>query len=185
MGRDKAFLRLGESLLIERAIANVGPLGGDIFIVGSRERFGVFGPTIEDIYPDCGPLGGIHAALSHSRTPLNLIIPVDMPFLGAAYLRQLVERSRDNDRWVTVTRTQHGLQPLCAVYRPQFKVLAEQALQAGEYRIDKLFREETAIVDVRDSEYDPAMFDNLNTADDIERASRLVDPSKQTGATNR
>jgi molybdopterin-guanine dinucleotide biosynthesis protein A len=181
MGENKAFLRLGNRSLIEHAIFNVRPLAGEPFIVGPQEEFSKYGLTISDVYPDCGPLGGIHAALEHTRTSLNLIIPVDMPFLESGYLRQLIETARGNNALVTVTRTHRGLQPLCAVYRTPFKKLAEEAIRAGEYKIDKLFGEETSIIDIRGLGYDDRMFENLNTPDDVERAA--LEQAGQPGAT--
>ena len=50
-------------------------------------------PVIEDIIPGCGPLGGIHAALTHTSAACNLIIAVDTPFLSAKFLKFLVSQS--------------------------------------------------------------------------------------------
>ena len=54
----------------------------DVRIVGSQEKFAPFAPVVEDIFPDCGPLGGIHAALRASSTELNMMLAVDMPFVS-------------------------------------------------------------------------------------------------------
>jgi molybdenum cofactor guanylyltransferase len=179
MGQEKAFLRLGRRLLIDHAILIVRPLEGDIFIVGEKEKFGAYGRTVQDIYPNCGPLGGIHAALTRTETELNLMIPVDMPFVRSEYLFKLVEEARSTDASVIVTKTDHGLQPLCSIYRPGFKQLAETALKAGHYKIDRLFGEGTCIVDARRLGYDPAMFDNLNTPEDYQRAAAFVSEQAQ------
>jgi molybdopterin-guanine dinucleotide biosynthesis protein A len=38
-----------------------------------------------------------------------------------------------------VPKTLRGLQPLCAVYRREFAVAAEEALRAGKYKVDRVF----------------------------------------------
>ena len=42
-----------------------------------------------DIYPHCGPLSGIHAALYHSELPV-LALPVDVPLIEAEHLLPLI-----------------------------------------------------------------------------------------------
>src|ERR1700758_5454346 len=81
MGTDKAFVELGGHTLLERALQTVSAVASEVWILGSREKFGEFGDMIEDEFPDHGPLGGIHAALRASCQDLNLILAVDMPFV--------------------------------------------------------------------------------------------------------
>ena len=97
MGQDKAFLRLGGSTLLDRALGSGERLGwrATATIVGSTSKFGGFGVVIEDKYPERGPLGGIHAALAHTSTDLNLIIAVDLPFLRPELLRYLIDQAQE------------------------------------------------------------------------------------------
>src|SRR6266849_3025762 len=81
MGEDKAFLRLGRCTLLAHALDLARAAAGSAWIVGNSGKFGAFGPVIEDVYPERGPLGGIHAALTQTATDLNLMIAVDLPFL--------------------------------------------------------------------------------------------------------
>src|SRR5690349_17350822 len=71
MGENKAFLRLGGGTLLSHALEMARAAAGSACIVGSAKTFAAFGPIIEDVYPQRGPLGGIHAALSHTATDLN------------------------------------------------------------------------------------------------------------------
>ena len=100
------------------------------FIVGPRERYAAFGEVVEDVYPDCGPLSGIHAALRATSTDLNLILSVDMPLMSAQVSGWLVEQARATDALVVVPDALGGLQPLCAVYRREVCAPAEQVLQS-------------------------------------------------------
>jgi molybdopterin-guanine dinucleotide biosynthesis protein A len=158
------------------------PLECDIFIVGDKEKFSAYGRVIKDIFPDSGPLGGIHTALNRSETPLNLVLAVDTPFIRSEYLFQLVEEARSNHAMVTVTKTTDGLQPLCAVYRKEFKEVAESALAAGKLKIDRLFSKGTVIFDSRRRGYDPKMFENLNTKEAYGRAVEALAHSRVEAA---
>jgi molybdenum cofactor guanylyltransferase len=178
---DKAFLTVDGRFLIEHAIQQ-GRVADDIYIVGPKEKFSAYGRVVLDIFPGAGPLGGIHAALKRTRADLNLILPVDMPFLKREFLAYLLETALKNAALVTVPRANGRLQPLCAVYRKKFADVAEIALNEGKHKIDALFPPDaTAIIDVDSPEmkklgFEPSMFDNLNSPADYERAAKRKVP---------
>jgi molybdenum cofactor guanylyltransferase len=174
MGADKAFLLLEGSTLVERVLVLARAVTPTVSLVGCPDKLARFGPVVEDIFHDRGPLGGIHAALSASRTDLNLILAVDAPFVSERFLRFLVQSAEDSGAVVTVPRSSSRWQPLCAVYRKEFAEFAEQALVSGRNRIDSLFSMASLRVideaEMHSLAFDPAMFDNLNTPQDWERA---------------
>ena len=174
MGTDKAFLQFGGRTLLVRALDLLRALTPEVRIVGSAAKFAPHGRVIEDIYASRGPLAGIHAALSASTTELNLVLAVDLPFVSEALLRFIVEQARAASAVVTVPRIAGGYQPLCAVYRRTFGPLAQAALEAGRNKIDALFAATTRRI-VEEPElsrfaFSAAMFDNLNTPEDLRRA---------------
>ena len=175
MGTDKALLRVGGETLLERALALARGVTPMVSIVGQREKFAVFGPVVEDAYTERGPLAGIHAALSSSKSELNLMLAVDTPFLTPQFLRYLVEQAAQCTAVVTAPRVREHNQPLCAVYRPAFAQVAEASLRQGRNRIDPLFAEVTTRIlgsdEIQRLAFDPGMFDNLNTPEDWERAA--------------
>jgi len=173
MGTDKAFLDFRGKTLLARALEVAATVAGAVFIVGSRKKFAVFAPVVEDLYAGHGPLGGIHAALRATATELNVVLAVDLPFLAPEFLGYLVERARRSGSMVTIARAGGGLQPLCAVYRRAFRDRAEEALRAGRNKIDPLFLPEDTLV-LEESElarlnFPEAMFDNLNTRQEYDR----------------
>jgi len=174
MGADKAFLQFEGQALLTRALNLLRLLSPDVRIVGPANKFAPHGPVIEDVYPNRGPLAGIHTALSASKAELNLILAIDLPFLNEALLRFIVEQARLTDAVVTVPRIAGGFQPLCAVYRRAFAPLAQAALEAGRNKIDALFAVTTTRIleedELRRFAFTPAMFDNLNTPEDLRRA---------------
>ena len=178
MGAEKAFLMLEGRTLLERTLELARMVAEEVQIVGAREKFETFAPVVEDRYAGRGPLGGIHAALSASSSELNLILAVDLPFLEKRFLEYLLAEARAAKAVVTVPRAGGGFQPLCAVYRQEFQQLAEQALAAGRNKIDTLFAQ-TKVRIIEEDElqrfaFSPAMFDNLNTQEEWERARQRL-----------
>jgi molybdopterin-guanine dinucleotide biosynthesis protein A len=173
MGTDKAFVLLDGQTLLDRMLELVRSVCAEVRIVGDRAKFADFALVVEDVFPGCGPLGGIHAALRSSQTDLNLMLAVDMPFVSAALLDFLTKRARESDAMVTLAHTRDGLQPLCAVYRRVFADSAEKALRAGRYKIDALFGEtQTQVIEEAELQHEGfsgELFRNLNTPQDLGR----------------
>jgi len=174
MGTDKALLQLNGETLLARALRLVGAVCAEARIVGSVARLSGYEAVVEDIFPNRGPLGGIHAALKSSGTELNLVLAVDLPLIEVRFLDYLVARACAGEAVVTVPRASGGWQPLCAVYRRAFAPIAEAALAQGKNKIDALFASvSTEIVDedeLAQAGFSPAMFRNLNTPVDWEWA---------------
>jgi len=148
-GMDKAFLAVGGQTLLDRALTAMGEACEHVAIVGDPAQFAKYESSehkpgkcesvVTDIFTGCGPLAGIHAALTQSSAELNLMLAVDMPFVSAELLAFLFAAAADTDAIVTVPRIGRGFQPLCAVYRREFSTVAEQALREGKYKIDAAF----------------------------------------------
>lgn len=175
MGADKAFLSWGDGTLLDHALTLARSLTERVHIVGDRQKFAAYHSNIvEDNYRDRGPLGGIHAALTHSTTELNLMLAVDMPMLSTVLLAYVIAQARESNATVTVPRADKGFQPLCAVYRREFAAVAEQSLRVGKNKIDPLFSKvETRIIEEEDLlavGFSAGMFRNVNTPDDLEQA---------------
>lgn len=176
MGTDKAFVPLDGRTLLARALDLARSVSSEVRIVGDKEKFAPFAPVVEDIFPGCGPLGGIHAALRSSQTDLNVVLAVDVPFVSLALLQYLITRARSVPvAMATVPRANGGWQPLCAVYRRRFAEAAELALRQGRYKIDALFNEtQTQALGEEELEtagFAPRIFRNLNTPEELAEAS--------------
>ena len=176
MGRDKAFLTLDGTTLLERALAVARCVSQEVTLVGPRDKFAAYGGVIEDVYRGQGPLAGIHAALSASKFELNLMIGVDTPFLDPRFVQYLAEEARTSGATVTVPQVGSQAQPLCAVYRRQFALVAEAALRQRRNNIVPLFAGVTTRkiteVEMQELAFDPRMFDNLNTPEEWDQACR-------------
>jgi molybdenum cofactor guanylyltransferase len=176
MGQDKAAVTLNGRTLLEHALAALREVCRDVAILGKYDLYGTLAPVYEDIFPGCGPLGGIHAALANSQTQFNLIIAVDTPFLGAGFLSYLAERATVGGAVVTTPEIDDYTQPLCTVYSLDFLAIAEHALKLGNYKIVPLFPKGKTLVikesELRQFAFAADMFENLNTPEDLARARR-------------
>lgn len=175
MGTDKALVMFEGRTLLDRALETARRVSRGVFIAGDPQKYSSFGPCIPDVYTQCGPLGGINAALRSTQTEFNAMLAVDLPFVTGELLQFLLDRARDSAAAiVTVPRSDHGLQPLCAVYRREFVTPAEQALRGKRYKIDAIFdSKSTQLIEedaLRAAGFSSKMFRNLNSPGDIAEA---------------
>lgn len=100
MGQDKALMSYHGHSLLEHASSLLKRAGCQQVLI-SRNQPGY----LNDILPDHGPLGGVHAALNalHAGDEL-LVVPVDMPNLSVTFLQSLVDSGREHNQAITVRR---------------------------------------------------------------------------------
>ena len=179
MGTDKSLVQLGGVRLIERAVETLRQVCTEVVILGSNPALEIYGPLVPDLHPGCGPLGGIEAALAHSRLEWNLLLPVDMPFVPTALLRSWIARvtSRPNSRvayFEVGERPQPGLllirrgaqEPIRAsMARGDYKLLPAIHTAAGA---DGLWLER---LDGAEAE---GWFANINTPDALQAAEQRL-----------
>jgi molybdopterin-guanine dinucleotide biosynthesis protein A len=174
MNADKAFVEFDGSTLLVRALSLAASASPETWIVGPRQRFAAFGQVVEDVFPNHGPLGGIHAALRASNTDLNFLLAVDLPFVEVDFVQYLLTQAQISNAMATVPRAGGGWQPLCAVYRKPFADVAELALHQSANKIDPLFAKVVVRVveetELKSAGFLPEMFRNLNTPEDLTEA---------------
>ena len=176
MGEQKAFKQIAGKSLMDYAVAQGHSIAEDVFIVGDKIMFGAYGRIVNDIFPNCGPLGGIHAALDRTKTEFSLILALDTPFLTKTFLHFLNAQAQESEKMVTVTQLQGGYNPLGAIYRKGFFHVADAALKANNLKIDGLFPPSDTLV-ISEAElimqrFNLGMFENINTPEDFEQASQ-------------
>jgi molybdenum cofactor guanylyltransferase len=195
MGQDKASLRWGEASFLQLAVSRMRQVTSRVLISGGKE--GAETPVLPDAIAGRGPLGGLHALLTHSNTDWNLVLALDMPLVSADLLRFIVDRCCEATLAV-VPRLDAGknsaaapasvLQPLCAAYHRGLQPAIEQALASGDLSIHRLLERvstgmmsaETKAVRVIDEDellsagFSRELLFNVNTPKDLERARALA-----------
>lgn len=96
MGKNKAELLYQGRTFVENLISKAERLGiTQIYLSGYQEtRKDV--QMVQDIYPERGPLGGIHACMKVMQTPFCLVLPVDVPQIPVNILEELLEHHERN-----------------------------------------------------------------------------------------
>lgn len=175
MGRDKALLPFNGQPLIAHIAAILAPIFPEIIVVTADPAIAAAAdlPAVADAFPGRGPLGGIHAALSHFGAP-TFIVACDMPHLNADFIRFLCE---DFDVLARVPLSDNGFEPLHAIYAATATEAFEKTLR-GEGKMPPLRRvlEEVgaqwlAPKIAREFDSELKMFDNWNTPEDIDLVS--------------
>lgn len=117
-GQNKAALVVDGRPILDRLVAELAAVDGlaEIAIVGGT-AIHPGARSIADLVADCGPLGGIHAALSvltREAGDAVLVVACDMPYVTRAFVTELFDRVENVD--IVVPQTPRGYHPLCAVY---------------------------------------------------------------------
>lgn len=176
MGRDKALVELNGQTLLELAVAKWQGFGQNLQLsVGPAHRAALApagAPAVADIYPERGPLGGLHAGLLVCPTDLLLLAAVDSPFVTTELAEGLLAAIGTADACVYTLDGRP--QPLFGLYRKTCRSAAERLLAAEENKMGLLLRRVDTVYLAAD---DPAPFRNLNTPEELEAARFGCDQS--------
>jgi len=140
----------------------VAVAAGSATLIGDPEKYSGLGyPVYPDIYTGCGPLAGIHAALSASHADWNLVLACDMPEVESAFLIQLLQAAEQGGYDCLLPAGESGrLEPLCGVYHRRILPAVERALEDGARKVlDGLARVRLEVFPVSG----PGPFRNVNT----------------------
>jgi molybdopterin-guanine dinucleotide biosynthesis protein A len=179
MGTDKSRLMLEGRSFVERIAAELSPVTLSVTVVGNNptaDERQVNLPTIPDVYPQWGALGGVHAALAACSAVWALIVACDFPFVTRELFAQLRTLGEDFDA-VAPVQLDGIPQPLCALYRVESCLgRAERLIKSGERKPIALLQSvETRWVSFAElSNLGGAdhFFDNINTPEDYARVSK-------------
>lgn len=176
MGRDKAMLEIDGVTMIARAIDLARRAGVEPVVVGS---FGenlrtLSARAIPDDWPDAGPLGGIATALRETRTPWNLVMACDMPYLTAEWLEFLMGRASASRADAVVPKNKNGAEPMCAMYHQRAEATIRGALESGIRKVTeglaKLQVESVEREEWKGFDSEGLLFKNMNEPADYEEA---------------
>ncbi len=180
MGTDKSRLMLEGESFVERVARELAAVTASVSIVGNNTAeiqinlpIGV--ARVPDIYPRWGALGGLHAALSASRSDWAMVVACDFPFVTRDLFRRLAGLREDFE---AVAPIQSDLipQPLCTLYRVQACLAqAEHLINSGERKPIALLQSVRTrwvpfgeLTDLTGSAH---FFDNINTPEDYAQAN--------------
>src|SRR4051812_26365262 len=87
MGTDKSQLLLDDQTFVERIADTLLTVTDSIRLVGGQENSQL--PTVADVYPKWGALGGLHAALTACRREWAIVVACDLPLVTGELFQRL------------------------------------------------------------------------------------------------
>ncbi len=180
-GVHKGGLMLHGQSLEERMIRELFQEAGTIWLsYGTQVRKEYPGCRwVLDEFPDCGPIGGLHAGLKRCESPLLMVCACDMPFLTIELFRYLYHSLMETEQgenmpYDGVVPVAFGrVHPLAALYRKGFSAVLEGQIIKGDYRlIHGLEAGRILYLDVTGKEGLTRMLTNVNTLAQYEAISQ-------------
>ena len=163
MGQPKGLLPVHGVTMAQQIALAGGAFPEKIFSV--NEPFPVpegFVP-LQDVYPDCGPMGGLHAALSACKSDALVCAPCDAPYYHAALARFLA--AQYDPAWdAVVLQDETGrVHPLMGLYSKSCLSVFTPCLQARQNKLMRALDSLHTKVLPLPPELSQQVFLNLNT----------------------
>jgi len=140
-GRDKGALVVDGRTIFDRQVAELSQIAREILLVGgtNSDKHAPAVTPIADLMPGCGPLGGLHAALTAAKNHVVIVIACDMPYVSAPFLAYLASLASEPAGFTAVVpQTERGYHPLCAAYTRAVIEPIERRLAAGRLTMTDL-----------------------------------------------
>jgi molybdopterin-guanine dinucleotide biosynthesis protein A len=182
-GNEKAFIHINGHAIIAHIMQTFNKLFDEIVVVTNSPL-----PYLEwdlrivkDIYPMRSSLSGIHAGLFYMETTHGFIAACDTPFLQPDLINSILQIIRP-EYDVIIPQTQAGFEPLCAAYSKRCLPLIQHQMIQNRLKIQAFFnkvRVKTISEKIlRDVDPELMSFFNINTPEDLKKASLLLKERK-------
>ena len=170
MGKDKAKLLYQGKTFIEAILDKTAGLDLGATYLSGHEVEEESVQVVWDIYPDRGPLGGIHAGLNAVQTPYCLVLPVDVPQIPVSVLEELLKyhELHREERKDTPMILKHGDQReyLIGIYPVSMKSFIEDIIKERPMSVHRMLDQwgvECVYMDVPEH-----LVANINTREDYQ-----------------
>ncbi len=136
MGKDKALLSIDNDNFIKRLSETFSFFQEKMIARGNKDSTAdLTWPVIPDVYPDHGPIGGLHAALKNCRSEALFLTACDTPLIKPEVFWKLQDRMREDVDAVIAVTEDGKYHPLCGIYKKQVADLVEEQILGGDNRI--------------------------------------------------
>ncbi|MGP4075266.1 molybdenum cofactor guanylyltransferase [Halobacillus sp. K22] len=175
MGKDKAWLNLGGQPVVVRILNELQKTVSTV-VMNQNDETDLPIPSIQDIYRDAGPLGGLHTVMKRREEEWFFLSACDTPFIHKSvydYLSSFANETSD----AVIPEYEGRLQPLSGIYRKSCLPIVEKLLDNGERKVIFLLEQ---VNSVYVSDFRPLSrevvnrhFFNMNTPDDYLKAQEI------------
>ncbi|HHX54073.1 MAG TPA: molybdenum cofactor guanylyltransferase [Clostridiales bacterium] len=175
MGFDKQMLKMQNKRIIDLLIPMLRTRFDDIMVSSRMPELYKLGEVrvIQDVFPDMGPLGGIHSALINAESRSVFTVACDMPFLELPYIDYMMSLLEGGEYDACVTLRKDRIEPFHAFYCRSGLPVLEEDLSQGKGSIFYYTRKIRTLM-IREDDAAPFLpgwraFTNLNTREEYER----------------
>ncbi|MBB6445516.1 NTP transferase domain-containing protein [Bacillus benzoevorans] len=180
MGTNKALLDLNGRKVIEGIVEKLGDITDEVLLVTNTYADYEFlqVPMIGDHWREMGPLAGVEAGLTASKTEYNLIVACDMPFISVELGRYLLACLDESQAAVPqIDETSH---PLFAAYRREVLAEVRKSLEKRELGMWRFLKKVEAKIITKDVlaslglPNEEQYFFNMNNREHYQRAIHFI-----------
>ena len=168
MGTDKGLIDFWGKKLISYAIDLLSPYCAEILISTNQPGYDKIGYNlVADEYSGCGPIGGLHAALSESSYEWNLVVSCDTPYLHPSLVEEMIKEKEGYE--IVIPIHEDGVEPLVALYHKSMAEFFEEKILKKEFKLQDIVKERNVNywdVDFLLFKY-PLLFQNFNSPRDF------------------
>ena len=170
MGRDKLLVEVEGETLVARAVRELGGAFDTVLLsVAGGKSYDVPAEPVEDVFPGCGPLGGLHAVLLRTEDEGVFVAAADMPFFTAEAALKVMAACGDAEICVPVWEDGRP-EPLFAYYKKELAERAGGLLREGRRSMRSLLDISRVKTIPAESLGDARLLENVNTPEDLARA---------------
>lgn len=176
-GKHKGSMKFGENTFTGRLVKEMQKETQQIWISYGEVTHEIYEncQIVRDVYPGCGPLGGLHAGIKVCQSDAVMAVACDMPFMKIEFFRYLKmymeeeERKQEKSFDGIVPIYRGKINPLAAIYRKRANRFVEQQLETKNYKIlAALNRMDILYIHLDDKKELGEMLRNINTMSDYQ-----------------
>jgi len=171
MGSNKALVCWRGKYLIDWVYSAICPLCSEIIISANEGDFShLDAKIVPDRFNRIGPVAGIEAGLSSSKTDLNIIVSCDTPMLTTGFFRYMI---REHEGFEISIPVHDGTnEPLIGIYNHSVLSRFQEAIARGQFKPPSIIKScnyQEVPVGRELNFYTAELFLNLNSPEDLKQ----------------
>lgn len=173
-GKNKSFLSYHNQSFIERILLAFSDMDDILISVGKNmeDYRSLPYPLVQDEISDIGPLAGIHACLKRCQNEHLFVCATDMPGITSklvAFMTELICADYD----CFVLRSQHTVEPLCAIYTKRLIPLIDKLIEEKRYSPRAILDcAKVKYISLDHSPFDKSVVANINDISDFHQLNK-------------
>lgn len=173
MRRSKADLPFRESTFLHVIVSELQHVFQDVLVcAGTSTPLLPSSVTLcRDLFPDRGPLAGIHSAMVHAKGASIFVCSTDVPLMQCADVLHLIHHAEQNQ--ITIAVEGERKHPLFGLYPVSLRDELETALVQDRCRVQDFLTGCSAPISLCEFPMDAPCLRNVNTTEEYEALIKM------------